>query len=222
MFKFLRKVLRQCPKLKFYLQRLYALVHPIRGKNNQVINKGCLIRAKFDIVGSNNKIFIQKDAVLKHVLFHIRGNNHVIIIGEGCKIHEGVEFWCEGQENIIEIGKATTIVSAHLCVQEEKGKILIGEDCMLSNNILIRTSDSHPLYDVHTNKRINSSASVYIGKHVWICAKASILKGVRIGDGSVVGYASLITADVESNCLVVGCPGRIVKKDISWRRSFTD
>lgn len=222
MLKILKRILCQHPKLKFYLQLLYAWMCPIRGKNNQVINKGCLIRAKFDIVGCNNRIYIQKGAILKNVLFHVRGNNHVIIIGENCRIIEGVEFWCEGLENIIEIGKATTIVSAHLCVQEEKGKIFIDEDCMLSNNILIRTSDSHPLYDMHTSKRINLPASVCIGKHVWICAKASILKGVHIGDGSVVGYASLITADVESNCLIVGCPGRIVRKDISWKRSFVD
>jgi maltose O-acetyltransferase len=43
---------------------------------------------------------------------------------------------------------------------------------------------------------------------VWVCAKVIILKGVSIGDYSIVGAGSVVTKDIENNSLVVGNPAR--------------
>lgn len=54
-------------------------------------------------------------------------------------------------------------------------------------------------------------ASVTIGRHVWVGAGATILPGVRIGDGAVIAASSVVTHDVAPFCIVAGNPARFVK-----------
>jgi maltose O-acetyltransferase len=55
------------------------------------------------------------------------------------------------------------------------------------------------------------SRPVTIGKNVWLGAGSAILKGVNIGENSVVGFGAVVTDDVPPNCVVAGNPARIVK-----------
>ena len=57
-----------------------------------------------------------------------------------------------------------------------------------------------------------------IGKHVWLGASSVIMKGVNIGNGSIVGMCSLVTKNIPSNCVVAGIPSQIVKEDIYWEK----
>jgi len=217
---FLKRNIKRRPNLYYRLTTFYYYLHPICGRNNKINNRGTLLKCKFSIIGHNNQITIASGCVLKNVEFHIRGNNHIIDIDESCRIIEKTSLWCEGENNSIIIGAETSIYSAHICVQEKNNIVSIGGDCMLSNNILIRTSDSHPIYDNATGKRINEASSVFINAHVWICAKASIMKGVTIGQGSVIGYGTLVTKNVPPEVLFVGIPGKVVKQNIYWDRTF--
>ena len=54
----------------------------------------------------------------------------------------------------------------------------------------------------------------YIGRNCFIGVRSTVLPGVRIGDEVVVGASTVVTKDVPSNCMVVGNPGCIVKRDI--------
>jgi acetyltransferase-like isoleucine patch superfamily enzyme len=58
---------------------------------------------------------------------------------------------------------------------------------------------------------------ISIGDHVWIGNGATILKGVNIGGGSVVGTEAVITKDVPENSIAVGNPGKIVRENIRWQ-----
>ena len=68
------------------------------------------------------------------------------------------------------------------------------------------------------NRRLNPAASVRIGNHVWICAKATVMKGVSVGDGAVIGYQSVITKDVPPHALAAGAPARVVRSEVHWTR----
>lgn len=57
-----------------------------------------------------------------------------------------------------------------------------------------------------------SYAPIHIGKNVWIGANATVLAGVRIGDGAVVVAGAVVTKDVEPNTIVGGVPAKIIKK----------
>ena len=56
-----------------------------------------------------------------------------------------------------------------------------------------------------------------IGNHVWIGSGAKILKGVAIGNGSVVAAGAVVVHDVPENCVVAGVPAVIVKSGIQWK-----
>lgn len=119
----------------------------------------------------------------------------------------------EGNHITIEIGASTTFThTVHFCAQEDNSSIRIGEDCMFSNNIVVRTSDSHPIYDLNTRQRINPAKNVSIGRHVWIAPNTKIMKGAKIGNNAIIGSNTIITNEIPCNCLAVGAPGKIVKQ----------
>ena len=91
-----------------------------------------------------------------------------------------------------------------------KKKICIGENVIISDDVIIRDND------VHTINKQNECLPVVIGNHVWIGTRSIILKGVVIGSGAVIGAGSVVTKSVPPNSLVVGAPARIVKTGIEW------
>jgi acetyltransferase-like isoleucine patch superfamily enzyme len=52
---------------------------------------------------------------------------------------------------------------------------------------------------------------VEVGSNIWIGYGACILRGVRVGDNSIVGTNSVVTKDVPANAVVAGVPARIVR-----------
>ncbi len=144
------------------------------------------------------------------------GNNNKVVIEEGVTLKNGT-LWLEDDGNEIIIKKGTTIEQVHIAVAE-RTKIVIGEDCMFSENIRIATSDAHSVIDLKENRRVNQAKNIEIGNHVWIGNKVSIGKGVMIEDNSIVASNSLVTHNVLSNTIVAGIPAKIIKKNITWSR----
>ncbi len=123
----------------------------------------------------------------------IRGNNNTIIIHENCVIGDRCSFWLEGNNIKIEVGANITFTNTvHLCAQEDNSEIIIGDDGMFSNSIIIRTSDSHPIYEISTNKRINYSQNVHIGSHVWIAPNTKIMKGAVVQQIKQTNFLQII------------------------------
>lgn len=171
------------------------------------------------IIGSSNKIIIGEDTLLTGTVFHIKGCNNTIKIGKNCIIGRGCSFWMEGNNIEIIIGDGCTFTQlVHINAQESGRKILIGSDCMFSNHIVVRTSDSHPIYSLRTNERINSAKDVIIGSHVWIAPDTKIMKGAIIGDNCIIGSNTIVTKSIPSACLAVGMPSKIVKEGVMWTR----
>lgn len=95
------------------------------------------------------------------------------------------------------------------CWQE----ITIGDDCAIGERVTIRDSDEHSL----SGSSSSSSAPIVIGDRVWIGSGATILRGVRIGDGAVVAAHAVVTKEVPARCLVAGVPAKVVRTDVEWR-----
>lgn len=91
--------------------------------------------------------------------------------------------------------------------------IEIGDGTMCGGNVTITDTDWHPVdpIDRKCNKKA-ASAPVIIGSNVWLGLNVIILKGVRIGDNSVIGAGSIVTSDIPSNVIAAGCPARVIKK----------
>lgn len=132
-----------------------------------------------------------------------RGFSATVRIGQGAKVLVSDKVTATGPVGISAV-EGTTVT--------------IGEDCMLAMNVQLRADDGHAIYDVHTMQRINVSRDITIGPHVWLGWGATVLGGVTIGPGSVVGHSALVTKSFPNNCIVAGFPARQVRSDIAWER----
>jgi len=83
-------------------------------------------------------------------------------------------------------------------------EVSIGQGCMIGWDVLIMDTDQHPLPGKNLENR-----PVHIGDYVWIGARATILKGVTIGNGAIVGACAVVTRDVPSGAIVTGPPATI-------------
>lgn len=93
--------------------------------------------------------------------------------------------------------------------------IIIGENVAIGRNFYVQDSDFHTIIDANGKIKSNT-APVVIGDHVWIGANVTVLKGVHIGDGAVIGACSVITKDVSPGTIVVG-NNRIIQEKITWK-----
>lgn len=218
-----KSFLRKHPLIYGVLNTLRVSMRRLQDKDifctkAKVTNKGYGSFRKL-IRGSNNQIIIGQGTCLSSTLFHIIGHNNRIIIGDRCTIGKGCSFWMEGNNITITIGSGTTFtLLCHFNAQENGARIDVGEDCMFSNKIIVRTSDSHPIYDMSSGKRINSPKPVVIGKHVWIAPDSKIMKGAIIGDGCIIGSNTMVSKHIPENSLAVGMPAKVVKEGIKWTR----
>jgi acetyltransferase-like isoleucine patch superfamily enzyme len=68
-------------------------------------------------------------------------------------------------------------------------------------------------------KPVIATAPVKIGAHVWIGFNSIILKGVTIGDRSVVAAGSVVTKDIPADVLVAGNPARVIRSLVAAEQS---
>lgn len=191
----------------------------LKGKNNQVHRAEAILKScSIQVEGENNIIDIDRGCYLKGVKIFMRGSNLVLKINKSVFVGEGSVLWMEDENGLLEIGSDSSLEKVGIAVAEGS-KVSIGKDCMLSYEVDIRCSDSHGIFDRESQQRINSAAHISIGDRVWIGAKAMILKGVTISDGSVVGAGSIVTKSVGKNTIVAGNPAREVRSNIVWSRS---
>ncbi len=193
----------------------------LQGECNVIIfNNTYFKNTSIEITGNNNKIVFHSSFPLTSLIesrIYISGSNNVINIGENCKL-KNTEIWIEDEFCELTIGEKTTIEKAQLAVTEPYSKLTLGEDCMLARNIEIRTGDSHSVIDNSSKQRINYAQNIDIGNHVWIGSRAMILKGVNIGENSIISAGAIVTTNVPKNVIMAGIPAKIIKKDITWDR----
>lgn len=120
--------------------------------------------------------------------------------------------------NEIIIGHDSTIEGGHLAAIEGT-KITVGDNCMFSSDIEIRTGDSHSIINTVSDKRINPSNDVIIGNHVWLTVHVRVMKGAVLPDNSIVGNFAIVTNKFDKeNSVYAGIPAKHIKDNINWDR----
>lgn len=170
-----------------------------------------------NVIGAGNRISVGKNVFFNGLTINIHSNHNHIHIGDGCHL-AGTLIMKIVDGNRIAFGNGTTVGGASIICGEGRS-VTFGEDCMLAWGIEIRTTDSHALFDVNSDTRINHAADVVIGDHVWIAAHSIILKGSEIGPGSVVALRSVVSGKFpEGNAVIGGLPAKVIKQGVRWER----
>ena len=148
------------------------------------------------------------------------GPNAQIDFGRFVWIGDGTKLRCH--EGLIEIG-AKTVMGQECTISAYDG-VRIGEQCVIADRAMFIDFD-HNVADVEAPIRQQGiyKRPVEIGNNCWIGYGACVLRGVRIGDNSIVGANSIVTRDIPPNSVVAGAPARIIRtreapKHLSWAR----
>jgi acetyltransferase-like isoleucine patch superfamily enzyme len=146
-----------------------------------------------------------------------------IKIGKHVSCYAGCSFSI-GEKGGCTIGDFTLLNGALIMAEE---KIEIGSHCLISWNVGIADSDFHPLepaqrlidakalapfFENRPPRPTLKTAPVKIGDNVWIGMNAIVLKGVTIGNNSVIAAGSVVTKSVEPDTVVAGNPAVVVKR----------
>ncbi len=123
-------------------------------------------------------------------------------IGDGTKIrvHEGE----------VSIGAKT--VMGQECTISAYQHIEIGRECIVADRVMLIDFD-HGVVEVERPIRLQGiyKRDVHVGHNVWIGYGACILRGVTVGENSIVGTSTVVTKDVPENAVVGGIPARILR-----------
>lgn len=152
-----------------------------------------------------------------------------VIIGEKCIVKSVFVF--ESKDGSVKIGNNVHIGGATFI---SRSAIIIEDDVTMAWGIVLYDHDSHSIHwenrkdDNHQcyndyanyngNNVVNKDWSKVVSKSIKVCSKAwigfdvTILKGVTIGEGAVVGAKSVVTRDVPPWTVVAGNPARVVKQ----------
>lgn len=109
---------------------------------------------------------------------------------------------------LLELGERSVV--GQYCTIAARDRIVIGPRTMIAEHVSIRDHDHDPDLPPTTGAALIDP--VQIGCDVWIAAKATVVRGTTIGDRAVIAANSVVTSDVEADCVVGGVPARLLRR----------
>jgi maltose O-acetyltransferase len=177
-----------------YKSRWYKIMSVLRYFKARVVHFKNFSCAKLSMIGRRCGVFILGEG-------SIRCTGRIIL-------NDDVMLYSKGD---LSIGKNLGVNQYSRIVCHDK--ISIGDNVTIGQMVSILDHDHH--YDIKAGKLVLDgfdTAPITIGNNVWIGDKATILKGVNVGDNVVVGAHTLVNKDVPSNVIVGGNPFRVIKE----------
>ncbi len=152
----------------------------------------------------------------------INGNNNSVLIEDSpwgswdIKVFPRMGVTCNN--SVVSIGHhVTTSNTAQLMVGEDNSYLRIGDNCALSYDVHIRASDSHAMFVGDETVPFNIGSETVIGNHCWIGIGVKIAKNSNIPSNTIVGMGAVVAGRfTEENTVLVGCPAKVIKREISW------
>lgn len=149
--------------------------------------------------GKKKDIKIERNTLLDCIINYGGGKLH---IGKNCSFRRGTTINC-------------------------KQKVIIGNNVFTARNVFISDNNNHPTSPAQRLSMTNTEPGspewkfsrkevdanpVIIEDNVWIGKDSFILKGVNIGEGSIIAANSVVTKDVKKNTIIGGNPAKQLKK----------
>lgn len=178
-----------------------------------------------------NRIIAFLTTLYCRLLMSIKGINY----GK-CTKFRGLTFFFRAPNTYIQIGNNVTFNSTyrfnfrginHRCILQtsKNGRITIGDNCGFSgvsivssigvkigNNVMCGTNVIIGDRNDHEDKYPQfKPEKVEIKDNVWVGMNSVIMKGVTIGENTIIGANSLVTKDIPANCIAAGSPCKVIK-----------
>lgn len=165
----------------------------------KIIKNGVLLLGykKFKNSKLETRLLLDKEATLRY------NGNTSIGYGSDIEVFPNAELSFGG-------GGATNIGATIICGE----KIQIGKNTMLGRHITIRDNNgSHYM----NRQGYKNTRPVIIGDKVWLTEQCTVMPGVKIGDGAIIGALSLVIRNVPAYSLASGHPAEIIDEDVLWK-----
>ncbi|MDC6166176.1 acyltransferase [Paucibacter sp. XJ19-41] len=121
-------------------------------------------------------------------------------------------FEARSRDAAVQVGDGTVINNGFVAIAEHTS-IVIGRNVLIGTHVEIYDSDFHGL-NRHERSRSNPAWArpVLIGDDVFLGSNVKVLKGVRIGAGSVIANGSVVVRDIPDNVIAGGIPARVIRE----------
>ena len=175
----------------------------LRGRLALRLGRGCIERGARvrGNVTLGRRTFIAAGAEL------VAGRGEEIILGSGCMVHRGALLYPYGGRIVI----GDNVGINPYCVIYGHGGVTIGNDVMIATGCVIIPAN-HNIGDpnVPMHSQGLTAKGIVIEDDVWLAARVTVLDGVRIGRGAVIGAGAVVTRDIPAHAIAVGVPARVV------------
>ena len=162
---------------------------------------------KLQDIRLGEKIFFKKLPIIKNRGIMIIGDNVTFDSfpdGEYCKTRVITNY----KSSKIFIGNKAILRGTTIWASTE---ILIGDNFISAPYVLILDNDAHGIEPAKRSNQYAKAAPIKIGNNVWIGYRAMVLKGVTIGDNSVIAAGAIVTKDIPANSVAAGIPAKVIK-----------
>lgn len=121
--------------------------------------------------------------------------------------------------DIIDIGRGT-YGKIHVLNITKDAKLSIGSYCSIADNVTFLLSVDHPTSHISTypfkamfggEKEAVTKGDISVGDDVWIGFGATILSGVKIGQGAIIAAGAVVTKEVPPYAIVAGVPAKVTR-----------
>lgn len=165
-----------------------------------------------------NKVTFKGKATLNYgalILGPLHKNQ--VVIGKDVDLHGCLSV---GGKGIITVGDYT-LIGPRVMIQS-LDKVEIGRFCYIAPDVFMSDSNNHSIYAKDRMVDTLGSAKgifgvnavkkpIKIGNHVWIARRAMVMKGITIGDRTIVAAGAVVTRDVPPDVIVGGNPAKVIK-----------
>ncbi len=182
-------------------------------ENGEEIINPAISGLKIIFYGNNNLVVLHSPIQFRASTFEMQSDSLI-------NIQKSKYFLCNlnispMNNNTLLIGRDFSCSSVNIRLHDEpKLTVKIGDDCMFSHDIEIRSSDGHTILNRKTKEILNPATDIKIGNHVWIGMRCILLKNTQIPDHSILGANSLINKSFSAShnrggWLLQGYPPRL-------------
>jgi acetyltransferase-like isoleucine patch superfamily enzyme len=169
----------------------------------------------FRPIDQGNRVIIGTNVTISNLKIEFKATDSTLILGNDTKLTGNILI--VGKGRTVSIGDRTTAKGVYILCRG--ADVTIGQDCMFSREIEVRSTDVHKIYDMTSGEHLNPARPVVIGDGVWVAARAFISKGAIVPQGSIVGAASFVNRAFDTpNVIIAGSPAKVVKTNVRWKR----